>query len=116
VSWWGSRDRLVLIQEFAFSPWVLHGLVDPPDNVIMSLRHACSSPVTVVEDVGEALEFPITSTASPVLHPRFTVDWEEVKPRRVDESPVHKPSEGSADKVGTGFGFVEQLHRLPLAR
>jgi len=94
VGWWSSQDRLVFIHQFASSPWVLHGRFDPPGNVIMPLRHVCFYPVAVVEDVGEARKFPIAFTASLVFHPRFTVDWEEVKPRTVDESPVHKSREG----------------------
>jgi len=78
VSWRGSRDRLILEQEFASSLWVPYGRLDPPENVIVPLRHVCHCPVAVVEDVAEALEFPVASTASLVFHPLFNADGKEV--------------------------------------
>jgi len=94
VSWRGSRDRLILKQEFASSPWVPHGRLDPPDDVIVPLSHVSHCPVAVVGDVGEALKFPVASTASLIFHPWFTADRKEVKSRTVDESPVDETSEG----------------------
>jgi len=113
----GPRDRLILEQQFTSSPRVPNSRLDSSNNVVVRLCHVRFCTVAVVEDVGEALKFPIASTAFLVFHLRFTADREEVESRMVDESPVHESSEGSvADEVGTGFGFGGKLHRSPLAR
>jgi len=54
--------------------------------------------------------------ATLVIHPGFAADWEEVKSRTVDKSPVHASEGTVADEVDTGFGFRGQLHRSSLAR